>query len=60
VPNNHLQTPTGIIASKMSILLKEQNLLPAEQKGSHAGSKFCKDQFVLSSGCAILARKITD
>ena len=56
VLNNHVQPPKGIIASKMSILLKEQNLLPTEQKGIHVVSKVCKDQFVLTTGCPILVR----
>ena len=28
--------------------MEEQNLLPAEQKGCHPGSKGCKDQLVIS------------
>jgi hypothetical protein len=28
--------------------LEEHNLLPAEQKGRHSGSKGCKDQLLLS------------
>jgi hypothetical protein len=38
VLNNHVKSPTEIIASKMSTLLEELNLLPAEQEGCHAGS----------------------
>jgi hypothetical protein len=28
--------------------LEEHNLLPAEQKGCHSGSKGCKDQLLIS------------
>jgi len=36
------------IVGRISTTLEEQNLLPAEQKGCHLGSKFCKDQLVTS------------
>jgi hypothetical protein len=49
VLNNHAKSPTGIIASKMSTLLEELNLLPAQQKVCHAGSKCCKDQLIIST-----------
>jgi hypothetical protein len=29
-------------------ILEEHNLLPAEQKGCHSGSKGCKDQLLIS------------
>jgi hypothetical protein len=35
---------TGIIARRISVNLKEHNILPAEKKGCHSGSKGCKDQ----------------
>jgi hypothetical protein len=42
------KTLTGIIAKRISVHLKEHNLLPAEQKGCHSGSKGCKDQMLIS------------
>jgi hypothetical protein len=39
---------TGIIARRISVHLEEHNLLPAEQKGCHSGSKGCKDQLLIS------------
>jgi hypothetical protein len=42
------KTLTGIIASRISTHLKEQDLLPAEQKGCHPGSKVYKDQLLMS------------
>ena len=42
------KTLTGIIAKRISTLLEEQSLLPAEQKGCHPGSKVCKDQLLVS------------
>jgi len=39
---------TGIITKRISTHLQEQSLLPAEQKGSHPGSKGCKDQLMIS------------
>ena len=41
------KTVTGIIARRVTHL-EEQNLLPAEQKGCHTGSKWCKDQLMIS------------
>jgi len=42
---NHVQykTLTGIMASRISTHLEEQNLLPAEQKGCHPGRNGGKD-----------------
>jgi hypothetical protein len=42
------KTLTGIIARQISVHLEENNLLPAEQKGCHSGSKGCKDQLLIS------------
>jgi hypothetical protein len=42
------ETLTGITAKRISVHLEEQNLLPAEQKGFHSGSKGCKDQLLIS------------
>ena len=42
------KTLTGIIAKRISTHLEEQNLLPAEQRGCHLGSKGCKDQLIIS------------
>jgi hypothetical protein len=42
------KTLTEIIARRISVHLEEHNLLPAEQKGSHSGSKGCKDQLLIS------------
>jgi hypothetical protein len=42
------KTPTGIIAKRISTHLEEQDLLPAEQKRCHPGSKGCKDQLMIS------------
>ena len=42
------KTLTGIIAKRISTHLEEQSLLPAEHKGSHPGSKGCKDQLMIS------------
>jgi hypothetical protein len=42
------KTLTGIIARRVAIHLEEHNLLPAEQKGCHSGSKGCKDQLLIS------------
>jgi len=36
------------IATRISTNLEEQNLLPAEQKRCHLGSKCCKDQLITS------------
>jgi len=36
------------IDRRMSTTLEQQNLLPAEQKGSHPGSKRCNDQLITS------------
>jgi hypothetical protein len=41
--NNHVQEKSGI-DRRISTTLEEQNLLPAEQKLCHPGSKRCKDQ----------------
>jgi len=41
------KTLTGIRAKRISTHLEEQNLLPAEQKGCHPGSKVCKDQLMM-------------
>jgi hypothetical protein len=41
------KTLTGIIARRISVHLEENNLLPAEQKGRHSGSKGCKDQLLI-------------
>jgi hypothetical protein len=42
------KTFTGIVAGRISVHLEEQNLLPAEKKGCHSGSKGCKDQLLIS------------
>jgi hypothetical protein len=42
------KTLTGIIARRISVHLEEHNLLQAEQKGCHSGSKGCKDQLLVS------------
>jgi hypothetical protein len=42
------KTLTGIITRRISSHLEEQNLLPAEQKGNHSGSRGCKDQLMIS------------
>jgi hypothetical protein len=42
------KTLTGIIARRISVHLEEHNLLPAERKGCHSGSKGCKDQLLIS------------
>jgi hypothetical protein len=42
------KTLTEIIARRISVHLEEHNLLPAEQKGCHSGSKGCKDQLLIS------------
>jgi hypothetical protein len=39
---------TGIIVRRISVHLEEHNLLPAELKGCHSGSKGCKDQLMIS------------
>jgi hypothetical protein len=36
------------IATNISTALVEQNLIPAEQKGCHLGSKYFKDQLMTS------------
>jgi hypothetical protein len=41
------KTLTGTIARRISSHLEEHNLLPAEQKGNHSGSRGCKDQLLL-------------
>jgi hypothetical protein len=41
------KTLTGIIAKRICIHLEEQELLQAEQKGCHPGSKGCKDQLMI-------------
>jgi hypothetical protein len=41
------KTLTGIIAGRISVHLEENNLLPAEQKGCHSGSKGCKDRLLI-------------
>jgi hypothetical protein len=38
----------GIIARRISSYLEEHDILPAEQKGCHSGSKGCKDQLLIS------------
>ena len=38
------RTLTGITAKRIFTHLEEQNLLSAEQEGSHTGSNGCKDQ----------------
>jgi hypothetical protein len=38
------KTLTGIIARRISTHLEDQDILPAEQKGCHPGSKGCKVQ----------------
>jgi hypothetical protein len=42
------KTLTGITARRILVHLGEYNLLPAEQKGCHSGSKGCKDQLLIS------------
>jgi hypothetical protein len=42
------RTLIGIIPKRISTHLEAQNLLPAEQKGCHPGSKVCKDQLMIS------------
>jgi len=42
------KTLTGIRAKRISTQLKEQNLLPEEQKGCHPGNKGCKDRLMIS------------
>jgi hypothetical protein len=42
------KTLTGITAKIISLHFEEQNVLPAEQKGCHSGSKGCKGQLLLS------------
>jgi hypothetical protein len=42
------KTLTGIIARRILIHLKEHNLLPAEKKGCHSGSKGLKDHLLVS------------
>jgi hypothetical protein len=39
---------TGITATRISSYLEEHDILPAEQKGCHSGSKGCKDQLLIS------------
>jgi hypothetical protein len=39
---------TRIIARRISVRLEENNLLPAEHKGCHSGSKGCKDKLLIS------------
>jgi hypothetical protein len=41
------KTLTGKIARRISVHLEEHNLLPAEQKECHSGSKGCKDQLLI-------------
>jgi hypothetical protein len=41
------KTLTGIISRRISVHLEEHNLLPAEQKGCHSGSKGCKDELLI-------------
>jgi hypothetical protein len=41
------KTLTEIIARQISTHLEEQDLLTAEQKGCHPGSKGCKDQLMI-------------
>jgi len=42
------ETPTEIMAKRISTHLEEKSLLPAEQKGCHPGSKGCKYQLLIS------------
>jgi hypothetical protein len=42
------KTLTGIIARRISSHLEEHNILPAEPKGNHSGSRGCKDQLLIS------------
>jgi hypothetical protein len=42
------KTLTRIIVRRISVRLEEHNLLPAEQKECHSGSKRCKDQLLIS------------
>jgi hypothetical protein len=42
------KTLTEIITRRISSHLEEHNLLPAEQKGCHSGTKGCKDQLLIS------------
>jgi hypothetical protein len=42
------KTLTGKIARRISVHVEEHNLLPAEQKECHSGSKGCKDQLLIS------------
>jgi hypothetical protein len=42
------KTVTGIIARRISTHLEEQDILSAEQKGCHPGSKGCKVQLMIS------------
>jgi hypothetical protein len=48
------KTLTGPIARRISTHLEEQDILPVERKGCHPGSKWCKDQLMISK--AIYAR----
>jgi hypothetical protein len=41
-------TLNKITARRISTHLEEQNLFPAEQKGSHPGTRGYKDQIMLS------------
>ena len=41
-------TITGITARRISTLLEEQDILPAEQRACHPGSKGWKDQLIIS------------
>jgi len=41
-------TLNKIIARRISTQLEEQNLLPAEQRGCDPGTRWCKDQLMLS------------
>jgi len=41
-------TLNKIIARRIATHLEEQNLLPAEQRGCHHGTRRCKDQLILS------------
>jgi Reverse transcriptase (RNA-dependent DNA polymerase). len=45
--NNQVQDPNKIIARRISTHLKKQNLVPAQQKGCHPGSKGWKDQLMV-------------
>jgi hypothetical protein len=42
------KTLTGKIARRISTHLEEQDILPAEQKGCHPGSKGCKNKLMIS------------